>query len=34
MDPSDDRTEDEKQLWASLALELLGKAALAKWSAS
>jgi len=32
MDPFDDRTEDEKQLWASLALQLLGKAALAKVS--
>ncbi|MFR9749422.1 hypothetical protein ACL02S_00145 [Nocardia sp. 004] len=32
MDPSDDRTEDEKQLWAALALELLAKAALCKVS--
>ncbi|MFF0496469.1 hypothetical protein ACFYU5_08705 [Nocardia aobensis] len=32
MDPSNDRTEDEKQLWAALALELLAKAALCKVS--
>ncbi|MET8426851.1 hypothetical protein [Nocardia sp. NPDC004860] len=32
MDPSTDRTEDEKQLWAALALELLAKAALCKVS--
>ncbi|WP_157117667.1 hypothetical protein [Nocardia vaccinii] len=32
MGPSGDRTEDEKQLWAALALELLAKAALSKVS--